>query len=149
MRLATKEGILLGRCAIPRDMVSYNRSQNQHWSNKLKSSAQKKDWMMWLRSDEGLGIPENQTIYRRKLIITRIVSGPMKKFEKVNYYAGAKPIEDAMVMLGWLKDDDEKHCELIVEQKLATESDDWVKDAVQKIGAKIAVEVYELGTLCE
>lgn len=149
MRVLTADGTLVGRCAIPRDMVSYNRSQGQHWSNKLKSSGQKKDWMTWLRSSEGLDVPDRQSIYRRKLVITRIVHGTMKKFEKVNYYAGAKPIEDALVTLGWLKDDDEKHCELVVEQTLVADAADWIQDAVRKNGAKIAVEVYELGTSCE
>jgi hypothetical protein len=139
-----QHAVLLARCAVPRDMISYNKSQGQHWAHKTKSTQQKKEWAKWLRSTEGLDIPVLQGANKRMIRICRIVSGRMQLFEPVNLWAGAKPIEDALVDLGWLEDDDAKHCELKVEQFKVQSAADWIQEAVRQCKAKITVEVFDL-----
>lgn len=137
-------GFKLAQCALPKDMVSYNVSNGQHWSNKSKSWKQARDWMIWFRCNEGLGFTQKQGKNRRLVKITRILSGRMRLFEKVNLYAGAKPVEDALVHLGWLTDDAEKYEDLIVEQVRVDAAPDWMQKAVLEYKAKVAVEIFDL-----
>lgn len=137
--------LLIARCALAHDVVSYNVSQGQHWSHKTKSTNQKKKiWIPLLRSSEGLDIPVMQGRNRRMVKITRVVTGRMRLFEKVNLYAAAKPVEDALVKLGWLTDDAKKYCELLVEQCAQQDAPEWLEEAVCDKGAKIAVEIFDL-----
>jgi hypothetical protein len=134
-------GKLIRRCAIPKDIYSYNRVSGGHWSNKSKSWKQTQEWATWLRSSEGLDIPEPQKEFRRRLVITRVVGPRMKEMEIANYPSGMKSVEDALVRLGWLIDDSRKYVDTEMRQVRLSEAESWVRE---KVGAKITVEVYEL-----
>ncbi|NDQ57358.1 MAG: hypothetical protein GZ088_09835 [Acidipila sp.] len=136
--------LLIARCALTKDIVSYNASQGQHWSHKSKSTQQKKIWATLLRSSEGLDIPVSQGNHRRMLKVTRVTTGKMHLFEKVNLYAAVKPVEDALVDLGWLTDDSLKYCELVVEQFHAAYAPEWLQEDVIARKVKIAVEIFDL-----
>jgi hypothetical protein len=137
-------GFKIAQCALPKDMISYNVSNGQHWANKTKSWKQARDWAIWFRCSEGLGFEQKQGKNRRLIKITRILSGRMRLFEKVNLYAGAKPVEDALVHLGWLIDDDEKHEDVLVEQVRVSVAPGWMQKAVRERKAKVAVEIFDL-----
>jgi hypothetical protein len=150
-RVSTTEngetGKLIRRCALPRDIFSYNRVSGGHWSNKTKSWKQTQEWQLWLRSSEGLDIPEPQKEFRRRLVITRVVGPRMKEMEVANFPSGMKSVEDAIVNLGWLIDDSRKYVDTEMRQIRLNEAEEWVK---QKAGAKIVVEVYELDSpICD
>jgi hypothetical protein len=134
---------LLRRCALEKDIVSYN-DVTGHWSHKSHSWKQRQLWGLLLRSSEGLDIPIPQTEHRRKLIITRVVSGRMKKMEPANFPSGMKPVEDALVDLKWLIDDAPKYVETELKQIEVAEAEDWLKKLVETRRAKTAVEIYDL-----
>ena len=138
-------GKLIRRCALPKDIYSYNRVSGGHWSNKSKSWKQTQEWATWLRSTEGLDIPEPQKQFRRRLVITRVVSGRMKEMEPANWPSGMKSVEDALVNLKWLIDDARKYVDTEMRQVLFEEAESWLQQLVKIKGAKIAVEIFELG----
>lgn len=143
MQTEKVEGILLARCALTKDIVSYN-AVHGHWSNKSHSWKQAQLWEILLRSTIGLDIPVKQGTVKRRLVITRVVHGRMKEMELANYPSGMKPIEDAMVNLGWLIDDAPKYVETEMRQIKVENAEAWLQEKVMREDARIAVEIYDL-----
>lgn len=139
-----ESAVLVGRCAVWKDVISYNISQGSHRYSVNKSHMQTREWAKLLRSTDGLGFEIRQIKYRRRVLIRRVLRGRMKPFEPVNLWAAAKPVEDALVKLGWLIDDAEKYCDLQVQQPLFTELSLHEQREIEKRNAKILVSIYDL-----
>jgi len=134
---------LIRRGVFQKDVISGNVSNYKHWTNKTKSCQQVKLWNIILRGDTGLDIPVKQEKFKRLIKIKRVISGRMKPFDKVNLYTAIKPLEDALVNLGWLIDDSDIYRDLEVCQARCEDLDTWEREQV-KYGSKIFVEIYDL-----
>jgi hypothetical protein len=139
-----ESAVLVGRCAVWKDIISYNVSQGAHRYSVNKSHKQTREWAKLLRSTDGLGFEVLQKQYRRRVLIRRVLRGRMKPFERVNLFAAAKPLEDALVKLNWLIDDAEKYCDLQVQQPVFAELDLQEQREIEKRNAKILVSIYDL-----
>lgn len=140
------ELVLLRQCVLPRDIVSPNVFLSQHRFSKAKPTAQRKEWFKWLRSETGLGLPIWHKGKKRAVHVVRVVSGAMRKMDKSNLYGGVKPLEDALITLGWIKDDSEKWCELEVSQSAVLDLSDEDTSLLVHADddAKVIVKVFDL-----
>ncbi len=96
---------LFGRPVVIRRRVpSQNQSQYRHWSLYLQ---EKEHWFLLIRSQ----LPPRHPI--QEPVRMRLVSYRNRLVDFANLVGGAKPIPDALVRLGHLKDDSPKwfHCD--------------------------------------
>lgn len=141
------QGRLLAKCALPKAVLSENRFTGGHWASKSvkKHWRETKDWALLLRSIDGLGIVQVQERLRRKLVIKRLLCLRQRRFDTVNKYGGsAKSIQDALIKLGWLRDDAPKYCDLEIQELEPEEMTEWEYEAYDRRGALCIVEVHEL-----
>lgn len=110
----------LWRCRMPQEILSLNKFvSGRHWASKNKHWLHTRDiWMPLLRSDEGLGVPVPHGFKKRTVRIERWVRSGQRLFDDENMAGGSvKCICDALVRLGWLKDDSPQWRELELLQR--------------------------------
>ena len=89
---------------ILRRVPSQNQSQYRHWSLYMK---EKELWYVLIRAH----LSPRQSV--QEPVRLRLVSYRNRLVDFANLVGGAKPIPDALVRLGWLKDDSPRwfHCD--------------------------------------
>jgi len=97
---------LIRRCALPKMLRSLNTFTGGNWYSRNKHWRETPEWMKWLRSSQGLGIPVPHGNRKRRVLIVRMMISRQRYWDDENQYGGSvKPLNDALVRLGWLKDD--------------------------------------------
>jgi len=119
---STSAQTLLALCYLKEKLLSINAFLGgAHWANKNQPRHwrhTKRIWMPLLRSDEGLGFPLPHNGKRRVVYVERWLGPGERKWDPKNFSGGsAKSVVDAMVRLGWLKDDNEQWAVIHEEQR--------------------------------
>jgi hypothetical protein len=118
----------------------------RHWASKNKHWREAPEWELWLRSTEGLGFVIPHGNKKRRVVVTRVLHGRERLWDDENLYGGSvKPLNDALVRLGWLRDDTPQWRELELRQVKATELSGHPCAELLKKTARTIVEIHELG----
>jgi len=100
---------LIRSCKLPDEIVSENeytggygpfsKASRRHWRDT-------KTWGFLLRSMDGLGFVIPHDNEKRRVDIIRVMHAGQRQWDTENTYGGTvKSVNDALVDLGWLKDD--------------------------------------------
>ncbi len=81
---------------LPRRVPSQNQSQYRHWT---KYKQEKDTWFVLLRAQLTPRQPPDHAVRMR------LTSYRVRLVDYANLVGGAKPIPDALIRLGWLRDD--------------------------------------------
>jgi len=141
----------LGKCIVEAPLYSLNKFTGGHWASKVNRKHwrdKKTIWLPLLRSSHpGLGVPVIHENKKRRVVIKRLMVKGERRFDKHNAESGSvKALVDALVTLGWLKDDWEKWLDLEVTQVPHAEIKDlssWERDAYA-VGGRTVVEIYDV-----
>ena len=138
--------LLLARGQLAQPLLSLNKFTSGHWSSKNKHWWRTKSiWLPILRSSAGLGIPCFHRDLRRYVRVERWLSKGERKWDKENCLSGdVKCVNDALVMLQWLKDDADKWRELDFDQKNLRELNGHDQYLYHK-NVRTIVEIADLG----
>ena len=133
----------LARASVARDIISLNKSNNRHWSSKTRPGFQKGIWFSILGGH--LGLAKRHEGKKRMICFTRPYGGRVKQMDQDNFIGGCKPVLDALVKLGWIKDDSPQFVECIYNQIKFPDAKTWPKEKGTVLRVRLMVGIYEMG----
>lgn len=108
---------LIAHCALPKEVRSLNVFRGRHWASS-GTTREKKEWLFWLRSTNGLGVPQEHGGRKRRVEIVRRMGPGQREYDAENLLGGSvKSLCDGLKTLKWLKDDSPKWRDLEVRQE--------------------------------
>ena len=145
-KLECPEKVLV-RCFLPQELLSVNKFlPGSHWSSNNKHWKQTRDlWVPLLRSSEGLGVPMEHGDRKRKVILERWLGKGQRYWDEMNFAGGsAKCVVDALVRLGWLKDDTRQWIDLVMRERKPNELTETELEWWDQRKIRTVIEVHEI-----
>lgn len=135
------------RCYLEEEVLSLNKFVGGvHWASAHKHWKHTKVvWVPLLRSSIGLGFPVPHNDRKRVVRIERWIGKGQRSFDDENMAGGSvKCINDALIELGWIKDDSPKWRTLELAQRKFTELDPSEQKLWEVRAVRTMIEVREV-----